>query len=93
MRGQRKEAIKGYFAKDNAVEELRKRLSEERTLDWLLERAELVTTESKVDEPAAESLTVQVAPEAASEAAADEPAPKKKKATKAKKAAEEPAAE
>lgn len=91
MRGQRKEAIKGYFAKDNAVEELRKRLSEERTLDWLLERAELTTVEQKVEEPAAaEPLTVQVAPEAV--VAADEPAPKKKKAAK-KKAAEEPAAE
>lgn len=90
MRGQRKEAIKGYFAKDNAVEELRKRLSEERTLDWLLERAELVTTEPATAEPAAaEPLTVQVAPEPV----ADEPAPKKKKATKAKKAADEPAAE
>ncbi len=91
MRGQRKEAIKGYFAKDNAVEELRKRLSEERTLDWLLERAELTTIEQKVEAPAAaEPLTVQVAPEAP--AAAAEPPPKKKKAAK-KKAAEETPAE
>lgn len=41
LRGQRVEAIRGYFAKDNAVEELRKRLLEERTLEWLLEHAEL----------------------------------------------------
>lgn len=81
MRGQRKEAIKGYFAKDNAVEELRKRLSEERTLDWLLERAELVTSEVKADEPAA-SLTVDVP----AEAPAAEEAPVKKKKPSKKKA-------
>ncbi len=85
MRGQRKEAIKGYFAKDNAVEELRKRLSEERTLDWLLERAELVTAEAPVAEPvAAEPLTMQVAAEPAAE---DAPPPKKRKAAKAEAAA------
>ena len=87
MRGQRKEAIKGYFAKDNAVEELRKRLSEERTLDWLLERAELVTTEQKSEEAAPESLTVTVAPEAPA-AAEDAPVKKKKAAKKKADAAE-----
>ncbi len=83
MRGQRKEAIKGYFAKDNAVEELRKRLSEERTLDWLLERAELVTAEVAAPAIVEEPLTMQIAaePEAAP---ADEPAPKKRKAAKKK---------
>lgn len=55
QRGQRVEAIRGYFQKENAVGELRKRLSEERTLDWLLESADLKTTEA--------------APEAAPEAA------------------------
>ncbi|MSP55645.1 MAG: trigger factor [Myxococcales bacterium] len=86
MRGQRKEAIKGYFAKDNAVEELRKRLSEERTLDWLLERAELQTAHAPSSEPApAEPLTMQVAADVAPDA---EPAPKKKKAAKKKAAAD-----
>ncbi len=65
-RSQRVEAIRGYFAKDNAAGELRKRLAEERTLDWLLERAELVETsgtdndvtappEADIAEPAGES--------------------------------------
>jgi trigger factor len=44
QRGQTVEAIRGYFVKDDAVEELRARLLEEKTLDWLLERAKLVTT-------------------------------------------------
>lgn len=39
-RGQQVEAIKGYFVKEDAVDELRKRLLEEKTLDWLLDRAE-----------------------------------------------------
>ena len=40
LRGQQVEAIKGYFLKENAVEDLRERLMEEKTLDWLLEQAE-----------------------------------------------------
>lgn len=44
MRGQRVEAIRGYFIKENAVEELRRRLLEERTLDFVLEAAELKET-------------------------------------------------
>lgn len=42
QRGQTVEAIRGYFVKDDAVDELRARLLEEKTLDWLLERASLV---------------------------------------------------
>jgi trigger factor len=41
QRGQTVEAIRGYFVKDGAVEELRSRLLEEKTLDWLLERAKI----------------------------------------------------
>jgi len=48
QRGQTVEAIRGYFVKDDAVEELRARLLEERTLDFLLERAKIVG-----DKPAA----------------------------------------
>ena len=96
MRGQRVEAIRGYFAKDNAVGELRKRLLEERTLDWLLERAELVETKGTDNDsapveaaPAAEAPAVE-APAAEAPAAEEKP----KKAKKAKAAAEEaPAAE
>jgi len=41
-RGQSIEAIRGYFVKENSVDELRARLLEERTLDWLLENSKLV---------------------------------------------------
>ncbi len=89
QRGQRVEAIRGYFQKDNAVEELRKRLLEERTLEWLLEASELVTVSGDAA-PAAE---------ASAEAPAAEEKPKAKAKAKAKKddaveaAAEAPAAE
>jgi trigger factor len=43
QRGQTVEAIRGYFVKDGAVEELRSRLLEEKTLDWLLERAKITS--------------------------------------------------
>jgi trigger factor len=81
-RGQRVEAIKGYFVKENAVEDLRERLLEEKTLDWLLERATLVDPKPADEAPA----------EAAAEAAPAKP--KAKKATKKAAAAEEaPAAD
>ncbi len=85
MRGQRVEAIRGYFAKDNAVGELKKRLLEERTLDWLLERAELVdvTGTDNDSAPAAEA-----APAAAEEAPKAAPKAKKAKAAKAEAAPE-----
>lgn len=38
-RGQTVEAIKGYFVKDGMVEDLRQRMLEELTLDWLLAQA------------------------------------------------------
>lgn len=41
-RGQAVEAIRGYFHKEGAVDELRDRLLEEKTLDWLMERATLI---------------------------------------------------
>lgn len=75
LRGQRVEAIRGYFKKDNAVEELRKRLLEERTLEWLLEQAELNYTGGA----------------AAAEAAPAAEAPAKAKKPRAKKAAAEEA--
>ncbi len=40
-RGQRIEAIRGYLQKEGAVGDLKKHLLEERTLDWVLERADL----------------------------------------------------
>ncbi len=57
MRGQRVEAVRGYFLKENAVEELRARLLQDRTLEWLLEQAELVTPDSGAQEGAAVAAT------------------------------------
>ena len=41
-RGQTVEAIKGYFIREDATELLKERLLEQKTLDWLLERAQLM---------------------------------------------------
>ena len=51
-RGQAVETIKGYFERDKATEELRSRLLEEKTLDFLLEKSKLVEPKPKA-EPAA----------------------------------------
>ena len=80
-RGQRVEAIKGYFVKENAIEDLRERLLEEKTLDWLLERATLV-----------DPKPVEAADEEAVEAAPAKPKAKKAKA-KAAPAEAAPAAD
>ncbi len=53
QRGQTVELIKSYFQKEEAVDELRARLLEEKTLDWLLENSELVDEASEA--PAAEA--------------------------------------
>lgn len=42
QRGQTVEAVRGWFKKQDAVSELKDRILEEKTLDWLLERATLV---------------------------------------------------
>lgn len=93
-RGQRVEAIKGYLQREEgAVDTLRLRLLEEKSLDWLLEQAR-----PKGDAPAAEppaeapekkraTRAKKPAPEAA---APEAEAPRKKRAPRAKKAATEP---
>lgn len=86
MRGQRVEAIRGYFAKDNAVGELKKRLLEERTLDWLLERAEFVDVTGTDNDTAA---SAEASAETAAAAPAEEEAPAKPKRKSSKKKAEE----
>jgi trigger factor len=60
-RGQQIEAIRGYFQKENAIEDLRGRLLQEKVIDWLLEAAELETVdpandndEAPAEAPAAE---------------------------------------
>lgn len=47
-RGQSVEAIRGYFVKDDAVEDLRQRILEEKTLDWLLAQATITDRKSVV---------------------------------------------
>ncbi|MCB9677341.1 MAG: trigger factor [Alphaproteobacteria bacterium] len=79
-RGQSVEAVKGYFVKDEAVEELKARMLEEKTLDWLLERANLVDEGAKKAAP--KKAAKKDEPKA--EAAAEEK-PKAKAKGKAKK--------
>ncbi|MBN2800805.1 MAG: trigger factor [Deltaproteobacteria bacterium] len=52
-RNQTVEAIRGWFVKEDAVEDLRDRMLEEKTLDWLLEHATLLTQAPAVAEEAA----------------------------------------
>lgn len=53
-RGQSIEAIKGWFAKEEAIDELRARLLEEKTLDWLLGASKLVAEKPKEKQEAPE---------------------------------------
>lgn len=62
-RGQTIEAIRGYFVKEDAVEELRSRLLEEVTLDWLLEHATLVAPEEPVEAEAEAAPAAEAAEE------------------------------
>ena len=57
QRGQTVEAVRGWFGKDDQMSELRDRLLEEKTLDWLLERSNLV------DPPAPEPAAAEAAEE------------------------------
>jgi hypothetical protein len=45
MRGQTTSAIRGYLEREGATGVLRERLLEEKTLEWLLENAELIHEE------------------------------------------------
>ena len=49
MRGQTAEAIRGYLAREGAFDVLRDRILEEKTLEWLLERADLKHEEISED--------------------------------------------
>jgi trigger factor len=51
-RGQDPESLRGYFEREDSMDELRARILEEKTLDWLLEHANIV--EPSEDEAAAE---------------------------------------
>lgn len=69
-RGQTVEAIKGYFKKDDAVDELRARLLEEKTLDWLLDQAVVIDEAPKAEAApkAAATPKAEAAPKAAAPA-------------------------
>ena len=85
-RGQTVEAVKGWFTKDGGIDELNDRILEEKTLDWLLERANIV--EPSADAPAGDPEMKAVA-----EAIVEEQVAKKSKAKKAPKAKAEAAEE
>lgn len=92
QRGQRVEAIRGYIQKDGAVNELRRHLLEERTLDYVLERAELETVRAELAD--APTTPVEAAPvEAAPAEAAPVEEKKAKKVSKKAKADAAPEAE
>lgn len=75
-RGQTIEAVRGWFQKESAVEELKERILEEKTLDWLLEQANLVEppapeAPAEVAEATAEAAEATAEAEDSSEAAED----------------------
>ncbi|MCB9664560.1 MAG: trigger factor [Alphaproteobacteria bacterium] len=82
-RGQTAEAVRGWFQRDGALEDLRHRMLEEKALDWLLERAKVTR---KAPEEAAAEAAPAAEPEKKSKA-------KPKSKAKAKAEAEAPAAE
>ena len=95
-RGQTIEAVKGWFVKDNSIDDLKDRILEEKTLDWLLERANLVEPSeqaptSEMQQVAEEIVKDQV--EAKAKAKQSKPAEEKEVAAEEAAAAEEPAAE
>jgi trigger factor len=97
QRGQTVEALRAYFGGDDEAEELRNRILEEKTLDWLLEHSN-VTHDAPaapvVEEPVAEAPAAEAAAEEpAVEAAAEEPAVEAAAEEEAAPAAEEAAAE
>jgi trigger factor len=80
--GQRAETLRGYLLKGGGMDELKERMLQDKALDLLLERAEIVD-EDDDEEP--------VAPKAADEPEADEPEADEPKADEPKAEAEEPA--
>lgn len=69
-RGQTIEAVKGWFQKEGATAELKDRILEEKTLDWLLERANLVAPSAA---PAVEAAPKKAKKSADADAEASEP--------------------
>jgi trigger factor len=71
--GQTIEAVRAYFQQDKALDELRDRLLEEKTLDWLLEQAVLIDPPAPAEEvaPAEEATADEEAPAAEADEAAE----------------------
>ncbi len=91
-RGQRIEAIRGYLQKEGAVGDLKKHLLEERTLDWVLERAELeYVSDNDAPAEAAAAPAKKGAKKKAEVVAETAPAPVVEEAAPAKKAAKKKA--
>ena len=63
-RGQQIEAIRGYFQKENAIEDLRGRLLQEKVIDWLLEASVLETVDPANDNDDAVAETAAETPAA-----------------------------
>lgn len=101
MRGQTVEAIRGWFSTDEAIAELRDRILEEKTLEWLLEHSTLVPAEparptselGRVAQDIVESNVARRAQKTSADKAAEapateEPAPKAEEAPAETAAAE-----
>ncbi len=52
-RGEQVEAVRGHFGKEGAIEDLKARLVEEKTLDWLMDQAKLVKAKAPAKKKAA----------------------------------------
>lgn len=89
-RGQTLEAVKGWFQKDDGMEDLRQRLLEEKTLDFLLDKAVITHEAPEVVEGSDQPDAVEAKP--AKKAAAKKPAAKKAAAEEAPQAEEAPKA-
>jgi len=87
-RGEQVEAVRGYFNKEGAIDDLKARLVEEKTLDWLVDQAKLIKAKKatpKAKAPAKKKKTTKASAKADKPAAKKKTPAKKKTSTKAKK--------
>ena len=75
QQGQNLELIKGYFNTQERLDDLRARLLEEKTLDWLLEHANLVAPSPAADAPAKKAPAKKAAKKKTAKAKAEAAAP------------------
>lgn len=72
-RGQAIEAVRGWYARDRARDELLQRLKEEMTLDWLLERSVIVSSAPVAEAPPEPVADAKPKKKASKKSAAAEP--------------------